>query len=487
MQIKLFNFLTRKKEVFKPIKKRGVGLYTCGPTVYNYAHIGNLRTYVFEDVLHRTLESAGYKVKHIMNITDIDDKIIKNANAENLPIQEFVRPYEKAFFEDLAKLNIEPAWKYPEATADIEAMARLIKKLLSKKLAYKTDDGIYFDISKFKNYGKLSRLRKSDFLGKSDFHRTNSDEYEKGSAEDFVLWKAAKPREPSWPASFGEGRPGWHIECSAMSMKYLGTSFDIHAGGVDLLFPHHENEIAQSEGATGKRFVKYFMEGEHLLVDGQKMSKSLGNIFTLQDLEKKNINPLAFRYLVLGAHYRSKLNFTWESLAGAEKSLERLREFVLLLKRKSAKPKAQVLQDLAQRGGVSRAIPQQRDMRVLAKLGAEAEAFQKAGFDDLNTPKALAVLWKLVNEYNKSAGRLTDYDAKYVLEEFFKFDKVLGLGLKDLKPGEETPGEVLKLAMERETARKAKNFVLADEIRRKIQELGWRVNDTANGSQVFHL
>ena len=482
--MKFYNFLTRKKEIFEPSaswRKKEVGLYTCGPTVYNYAHIGNLRTYIFEDVLRRTLEYAGYKVKHVMNITDVDDKIIKSAAAKNKPIEGFVKPYEKAFFEDLQKLNIEPAWKYPKATGHISEMLKLIKKLLEKKLAYKTDDGIFFDISKFsapggsasggKKYGRLSQLKKREIkIGA----RVAADEYEKGSAEDFVLWKAAKPGEPSWQAPFGAGRPGWHIECSAMSMKYLGATFDIHAGGVDLLFPHHENEIAQSEAATGKKFVKYFMEGEHLLVDGAKMSKSLGNIYTLSEIEEK-ASPLALRYLVLGAHYRSKLNFTWESLGAAEKALERLRQFVLSL-RDGKKPIF-----------VRASEPPERGLSA-KKLASSRSDFQKAIFNDLDTPKALAVIWKLIHEYNKSAGwRTKKFNPKEVLSVLYEFDKVLGLGLKDIKPEKGPPAEALKLVKNREDARKAKNFTLADEIRRKINDLGWQVNDSPSGSQVFHL
>jgi len=326
--IRVYNFLTRKKEVFRPLRKDWVGLYTCGPTVYNYAHIGNLRTYIFEDVLRRALEYAEYKVKHVMNITDMDDKTIRDAVAAKKSLKEFTAFYTKEFFKDLKSLNILPALEYPLATKHIPLMIKLIEKLLKKGLAYKIGGSVYFDVSKFKYYGKLSRLKKRDLkIGA----RVDTDEYAKKSGEDFVLWKAKKENEPFWDSPFGKGRPGWHIECSAMSMKYLGASFDIHAGGVDLLFPHHENEIAQSEAATGKKFVKYFVEGEHLTVDGRKMSKSLGNIFTLRDLAKKGFNPLAFRYLVLGAHYRSRLNFTSESLKAAQNSLERLREFVRIL------------------------------------------------------------------------------------------------------------------------------------------------------------
>jgi len=441
-----------------------VGLYTCGPTVYNYAHIGNLRTYIFEDVLKRTLEYAGYKVKHVMNITDVDDKIIKNAAAINKLIEEFVKPYEKAFFEDLQKLNIEPAWKYPKATEHIKEMIRLIKNLLAKKLAYKTDDGIYFDISSFKHYGRLTRIKAKDPSGNSVFGKSRiaSDEYEKSNVQDFALWKSAKPEEPSWSTPFGQnGRPGWHIECSAMSMKYLGKAFDIHAGGVDLLFPHHENEIAQSEGATGKKFVKYFIEGEHLLVDGQKMSKSLSNIYTLCEIEEK-ANPLAFRYLVLGAHYRSQLNFTWESLKAAENSLERLYEFARNIKIKNQKSKTQT---------------------KIGKLQIYADKFCEAIYNDLDTPKALAVIWNLIHEYYKAPEKFSE---QAILQTLYEFDKVFGLSLKDLE-SEKIPPEVAKLVKKRADARNNKDFKLADEFRRKIQSFGWQVNDTPSGSQLVHL
>ncbi|MDO8523351.1 MAG: cysteine--tRNA ligase [bacterium] len=479
MQIKLFNFLTRKKENFKPITKGKVGLYTCGPTVYNYAHIGNLRAYIFEDILRRTLEYGCYNVKHVMNITDVDDKIIKGALAKNKSIYDFTKPYEKAFFEDLGKLNIEQAWKYSKATDHIVEMVLLIGVLLKKKIAYKTDDGIFFDISKFKKYGRLSRLRKSDFPGKSDFRRTSADEYEKGSAEDFVLWKAAKPGEPSWPAKFGAGRPGWHIECSAMSMKYLGKSFDIHAGGIDLLFPHHENEIAQSESATGKKFVKYFVEGEHLLVDGKKMSKSLGNVYTLCEIEEK-VSPLAFRYLVLGAHYRTQLNFTWESLQAAQNSLERLREFILLLQQSLAKKPGDAHSDFLALNPLYGGSDTHPKSERAYSFTAFSQGFASAIFNDLDTSKALAVVWNLVSAYNKSPEK---FNASELLDLLYEFDKVLGLGLKDIKE-KKVPEEVKKMLEEREKARKSHDFTSADILRQKIYDLGWEIRDTPDGPRL---
>lgn len=478
--LKLFNTLTRKKEAFKPlcrnidISKCRVGLYTCGPTVYNYAHIGNLRTYIFEDILRRTLESNGFKVKHVMNITDIDDKIIRDSAQSKKTIFEFTKPYEKAFFGDLAKLNIKKAWKYPKATAHIKEMIALIQKLVQKKFAYITEDGIYFKISKFKKYGKLSKTPPLNppSLVRRGGNRISSDEYDKTSAVDFALWKFKKLDEPSWKAPFGDGRPGWHIECSAMSMKYLGSTFDIHTGGVDNIFPHHENEIAQSESATGKKFANYFIEGEHLLVDGEKMSKSLKNIFTLRDLEAKNINPLAYRYFVLGAHYRSKLNFTWEALGAAEKALERLHEFTRVLN-SSPSPRSSF--------GVAGQPPSSYSKRGGALLPFQKK-FNNTLSDDLNTPKALVAVWELIREYNKNI-EIYKYQNADILRLLYEFDKVLGLGLKNIKHFP-VPPAVLKLIQKREQFRKEKEWQKADEIRAKISKMGYVLLDTSEGPKL---
>lgn len=449
--LKFYNHLSRKKEPFKPIRKDRIGLYTCGPTVYNYAHIGNLRTYIFEDVLKRALEYSGMRVRHVMNITDVDDKIIRDAARAGQSIFEFVKPYEAVFFKDLTKLNIEKAWKYPKATGHIKEMIALIGALLKKGLAYSSGGSVYFDISKFKKYGRLSRIRTRTLKAGA---RVDTDEYDKNDVRDFVLWKAAKEGEPSWDAPFGKGRPGWHIECSAMSMKYLGETFDIHAGGVDLLFPHHENEIAQSEGATGKPFVRYFVEGEHLLVNGAKMSKSLGNVYTLRDIETKRINPLAFRYLILTSHYRSKLNFTWESLQGAQNSLERLHEFI----------RALILGSPTSLGLGSRTSKFQT--RFVAALS-----------NDLDTPKALAVVWQLIRDYHKNPRA---YNSKTVLKLLYDFDTVLGLGLKGIK-AESVPTDIKKLADRREEYRKNKQWAEADSLRKKIEKMGYLVTDGSNG------
>lgn len=455
MALKLYNILTRKKQIFKPLRNKRVGLYACGPTVYNYAHIGNLRTYIFEDILRRILEYNGYKVKHIMNITDVEDKIIRDAEKSRKTIYEFTKPYEKSFYDDLGKLNIKKAYKYPKATAHISEMIKMISALLKKRLAYKAGGSIYFDISKFsapggsasggKKYGRLSGLKFRELKAGA---RVDVDEYDKDNAEDFVLWKAAKPDEPNWDAPFGNGRPGWHIECSAMSMKYLGATFDIHAGAVDLIFPHHENEIAQSEGETGKTFVKYFVEGEHLLVNGKKMSKSLGNIFNLRNVEVKGFDPLAFRYLVLTAHYRSKLNFTWKSLESAQNALNNLNEAILnIIKTSKARP---------------------RSKANLLLLGYKKKFLSYIN-NDLETPRSLALLWDIIKS------KKIDAKIKYAL--ITHFDKIFGLNLTDIKT-EKTPPQILKLANEREKYRKEKNFKKADELRKEIEKIGWLIEDT---------
>lgn len=444
MSIKLYNYLTHKKEIFKSLHAKSVGLYACGLTVYNYAHIGNLRTYIFEDILKRVLEYNGYNVKHIMNITDIEDKIIRDSKIAGKTIYEFVKPYEKAFFIDLKKLNIKPASLYPKATKHIKEMIKIIETLVKKKLAYKADESIYFDVSKFKKYGRLSGVKTRELkIGA----RVDADEYTKNEAEDFVLWKGKKIGKPSWDAPFGAGRPGWHIECSAMSMKYLGPTFDIHAGAVDLIFPHHENEIAQSEGSTGKKFVNFFIEGEHLLVDNKKMSKSLGNFYTLRDIEKRSFDPITFRYLILTAHYRSKLNFTWESLESAQNALEKLRETVLSLKK----------------------VKQLVDEKILKQYRKKFEYFINS---DLNAPAALALLWEVLKSSKLNDG------TKYAL--IVNFDKIFGLNLANTK-SEKIPSQVLKLVKERETFRKENNFTKADELRKKIESLGWLIEDTSKG------
>src|SRR3989344_1124034 len=430
MPLRLFNTLTRKKEVFKPARGKTARFYACGPTVYDYVHIGNLRTFIFEDVLHRALALNGYKVKMVMNITDIDDKTIRGAKKAGKALKEFTDFYAKEFFKDIKKLNILPAAKYPRATRHFGEMKKIIRILLKKKYAYETEDGIYFDISKFKKYGRLSGLKKRELKSGA---RISVDEYSIDQAEDFALWKKKSP-----PVG---GHPGWHIECSAMSIKYLGLPIDIHAGGIDLIFPHHENEIAQSEAAYGRKFARFFVEGEHLLIEKKKMSKSLGNLFTLRDLETKGFDPLDFRYLVLPAHYRSPLSFSWKALEVARQARLKLQERAREAKARKKKSDGSFCKEF------------------LARLN-----------DDLNMPRALALLWKEAKSY----------------EDLLCADEVLGLGLKNLKKAA-VPPRVKALLVKREALRREKKWGQADRIREEIMKLGFKVQDMPEGSQVIKI
>jgi len=441
MALKLYNTLTRKKEIFKPIKKNSVSFYACGPTVYDRVHIGNLRTYVFEDILKKTFEYNDYKVKYIMNITDVEDKIVKKMKDKNKTLKEITQPYIDLFFKDIKELNIVEANHYPKATEHIKEMIKLIEVLLEKGVAYKgNDNSIYFNIKKFENYGALSQLKQRELKHGA---RIEKDEYNKENIGDFVLWKSTSQNEPSWDASFGNGRPGWHIECSAMSSKYLGETFDIHAGAVDLIFPHHENEIAQSETASGKKFVNYWIEGEHLLVNNQKMAKSLQNFYTIEDIKKKNFLPLAFRYLIISTHYRSKLNFTWKSLETAQNAYKRLKSITSEIK---------------------------DDKKINKKY---LEEFENNINDDLNMPQALAVLWDLIRD--KKAG------GKY--KTIKKIDRIFSLDLFK-KEKIDISQEIKKLLEKREQARKDEKWNKADEIRKQIEEKGFRVEDTPKGMVV---
>lgn len=454
--IRLYNTLTRKIEDFKPIQKGRVGLYTCGPTVYNFAHIGNLRTYIFEDILRRTLEYAGFKVEHIMNTTDIDDKTIQGAREAGKSLEEFTRHYEKIFLQDLGALHILPPTKLVRASGHIPDMIALIERLLKCGIAYEKDGSVYFAVSKFPNYGKLARL---DIGGMKAGARVDVDEYEKEDVKDFALWKGKKEGEPSWPAHFGKGRPGWHIECSAMSMKYLGETFDIHAGGVDLIFPHHENEIAQSEAATGKEFVRWWIHGEHLLVDGKKMAKSSGNFYTLRELEKRKSNPLAFRYLVLTSHYRSKLNFTWTSLQAAENALDRIYNIVYILRNKVNEKGKQYYEN---------------DFQEIE------DDFFYSLYNDLDTPTAIANLQSLIRAYYRSS---ESYDPEITLDLLYKFDTILGFGLKNIEEPI-IPSEILELAEKRQVYKLDRRLDEADTIRKQIEERGFLVQDTIQGPKI---
>ena len=436
----LYNYLTRKKEPFKPLKRGQVGLYTCGPTVYNFAHIGNLRTYVFEDVLRRTLEYSGYRVRHVMNLTDVDDKTIRDSEEACVSLAAFTEKYTNFFFEDVKQLNILPAWKYPKATAHIKEMTALIAVLLKKGIAYRAEDGVYFDISKFKTYGKLSRVKDRSLKAGT---RVAADEYDKNETHDFALWKLKSGNEPSWPAPFGEGRPGWHIECSAMSMKYLGNHFDIHCGGVDHIPVHHTNEIAQNEGAVGKQTVNLWMHGEFLNIDSARMGKSEGNFITLQTVIDKGIEPIAYRYLVLGTHYRQKLSFSWDSLNAAQNGLHNLLDATAALGKQTG--------------------------RVAKKY---QEQFITTINDDLNTPRALALAWEVLKD-----STLTDADKRSALIDF---DQIFGLGLETLE-SVVVPTDIKLMAEQRSMLRSEKKFSEADKIREEIEQRGFAVDDTADG------
>ena len=451
MALNIFNSLTRQKEQFEPTNVAIVGLYTCGPTVYNYAHIGNYRAYVFSDMLKRYLKYSGYEVNHVMNITDVDDKTIRESQKENKSLKEFTEFYTEALFKDRDSLNIIPASIYTKATEYIPQMVKIIETLLEKGYAYKTPDGsVYFNIHKDKEYGKLSHFNLNDLKENAE-GRLKKDEYEKENAQDFALWKAYDENdgEVFWETSLGKGRPGWHIECSAMSMDKLGESFDIHTGGVDLMFPHHENEIAQSECSTGKSFVKYWMHNEHLLVDGKKMSKSLGNFYTLRDIMEKGINPLAYRYWLYTGHYRTKINFTMDGVLGSQTALFKLYNIYKSL-------------------GES-----------IGNVNEEyISKFKEAMDDDLNTSIAISLLWELVKDT-----KITNEDKKATL---LNFDKVLGFGLDKIQE-DIIPEEIEKLSKEREQSRLDKDWKKSDELRDKIKSLGYEIKDTDIGTEISKI
>lgn len=444
--LKLYNTLSHKLEDFKPQNDLKITMYTCGPTVYDYMHIGNLRTFVFSDILFRSLKYNDFDVSAVQNITDIDDKIIKRAKEKSKTITEISEEYTGYFLKDTEKLNISSKnlKEQPKATQYVDKMIEYIKVLIEKEFAYVESDGsVYFDISKFPRYGRLSGIENRKLKTGT---RILSDEYSKEDVQDFALWKnVSDGNDVFFDSPFGKGRPGWHIECSVMSQSTLGNKIDIHAGGIDLIFPHHENEIAQSEAKTGEKpFVKYWVHGAHMLVDGKKMSKSLNNFYTLSDLEEKGFDPLSLRYLFLQTHYRQEMNFTLDALKAAQNALEKLRKEIA----KYDKPKI-----------------------GCAEL---EEHFLKAVNDDLNMPKALSVLWETVR---------SDYPSSAKAQTLFKFDEILGLSLKDSasiivqRQENKMPEEVKKLFQERNELRKAKKYEEADKIRERIIELGFKVED----------
>ncbi len=457
--MKVFNTLSRQMEEVIPIEPGHVRFYTCGPTVYNAAHIGNFRTYMFEDLLRRYLKYSGFRVTQVMNLTDVDDKTIRGASDAGISLSDYTAPFKEMFFEDIRTLSIEPAEHYPAATDHVEQMIDLIERLLGKGLAYRSEDGsVYFSISRFPCYGCLGRI---DMAGQRAGVRIAQDEYEKENVADFALWKAwdEKDGDVWWDSPWGRGRPGWHIECSAMSMHYLGESFDIHTGGVDNIFPHHDDEIAQSEGATGKPFVKTWMHSAHLIVDGKKMSKSLGNFFTLRDIIARGYSGREVRYVLLAAHYRQSLNFTFEALDAARATLSRIDAFTGRLR--SCPAKGLALPDWAQR----------------------AESVFKASLDDdLNISEALAGLFEMIHEGNRDldAGRL-DWNAVSVLDLVARFDTVLGV-LEP--PAVELPAEIQEILDARASARKAREWGESDRLRDVLHEKGWEVRDTPEGQKL---
>ena len=457
--MQIYNTMSRQLDEVVPLEEGHVRLYTCGPTVYNAAHIGNFRTYVFEDLLRRYLKYSGFRVTQVMNLTDVDDKTIRGARESGKALRDYTQVYKDMFFEDVKTLNIEPAEHYPAATDHIQEVIDIITKLFDKGLAYKSDDGsVYFSIEKFPNYGRLARIDTSALRSGA---RVAQDEYEKENVADFALWKAWSEADGdvAWDSPWGRGRPGWHIECSAMSMKYLGESFDMHTGGVDNMFPHHDDEIAQSEGATGKPFVKYWMHSAHLVVDGKKMSKSLGNFHTLREVMERGYQGREVRYVLLAAHYRQSLNFTFEAVESARASLARLDEF------------SDRLKDFKTAGTELPA------WGTAAKVGFEA-----ALDEDLNIAEALARLFDMAHAGNRAMDMgETDWSAQAVLDLIQTFDSVLGVLAK---PSVAIDPEAERLLEGRAKARAEKNWAESDRIRDALSALGWEVRDSAEGQKL---
>jgi len=463
--LKLYNTLSRKKEIFRPLKKGRVGLYTCGPTVYWFAHLGNFRTYIFEDILGRTLEYNNYKVKHLMNITDVghltsdadtgEDKIEIGAKRERKTAWQIAQFYTEAFKKDMKRLNIQSPALWARATDHIKEQIELIKILEKKGFAYKIEDGIYFDTSKLKNYGKLAGLKKRKLRAGARIEMVPG----KKNPTDFALWKftpGGVKRQMEWPSPWGRGCPGWHTECVAMSIKYLGVPFDIHAGGIDHIPIHHTNEIAQSEAAFGKILANFWLHSEFLVLKKGRMGKSEGNIVILENLIKKGVNPLAYRYLCLTSHYRSKLSFSWPTLKGAQNALDNLYEKVREMKSKTKSRKSKV---------------QFRSQNYKKK-------FLEFINDDLNMPKALALMWQVIKDE-----KLEIKNKKALLLDF---DKVFGLGLVKVKKSK-IPEEIKKIVEIREKYRQQKNWPKADEIRQKVKSLGWRIEDKKEGPKIKRL
>ena len=461
MALRFYNTLTQQVEPFAPLHDNVVRMYTCGPTVYNYVHIGNLRTFAFQDILRRWLRARGFALDHVMNITDVEDRIIRNAAAENKSIEEYTAVYTEAFFEDCATLRLERPERMVKATEHIQDMVTAIKQLGERGFTYMSEGSVYYRIANFPSYGKLSH---NDFSGIRAGARVDVDEYDKADARDFVLWKAQKDGEPGWPGGpLGMGRPGWHIECSVMATKYLGATLDIHSGGVDLTFPHHENEIAQSEALTGQPFARFWLHSEHLIVEGQKMSKSLGNFYTLRDLVEKGFAPEAVRYLLASVPYRKKLNFTIDGLKAAATSIERLRNYKLRLETDK--------------------FADGTNEKIAARTRAALDAFDQALDDDLNTAEALAAAFEYVRDTNTAmdAGDFLAGNAVGAVEFLNRFDSVFDVLRPAPSGGGLADAEIDALVAERTAAKKARNFARADQIRADLAAKGVVLEDTKEG------
>jgi cysteinyl-tRNA synthetase len=460
MALRFYNTLTQSVEDFAPLHDNEVRMYTCGPTVYNFVHIGNLRTFTSQDILRRWLQARGYKLNHVMNITDVEDKIIRNAMAQGKSIQEYTEVYTQAFLDDTAMIRLQRPELYAKATEHIDEMAAAIETLEQKGYTYLSEGSTYYRIARFPEYGKLSH---NDFSGIRAGARVDKDEYDKADARDFVLWKAKKEGEPSWNQPIGDGRPGWHIECSVMAMKYLGETLDIHAGGVDLIFPHHENEIAQSEAITGKPFARFWLHSEHLAIDMQKMSKSIGNIYTLRDILDMGYSPEALRYLLASVPYRKKLNFTLEGLTAAATAIDRLRNFKLRLE--------------------TGKFAEGDDAAMDTRIEAARRQFDDALDDDLNTAEALGAIFEFVRDANTAmdAGSFRAGNAPAALALLAWFDAVFDVLRPTTIAGAMPGAEVEKLIAERTQAKKTRNFQRADEIRKQLTEAGIVLEDTKEG------
>ncbi len=464
MALRLFNTLTNQLEPFVPLESGRVRMYTCGPTVYDHAHIGNFRTFTFQDVLRRYLRYSGYQLDQVMNITDVEDKIIRAAAEAGKPLREFTDHYIAALEEDWRLLRLERPERMVRATDHIPEMITAIEKLAARGVTYQSDGSVYYRIADFPSYGQFARL---DVGGMRAGARVDLDEYDKADARDFALWKAAKPGEPAWESPFGQGRPGWHIECSVMAMKYLGETLDIHTGGVDLIFPHHQNEIAQSEALTGKPFVRYWLHAEFLQIEGQKMAKSAGNFHTLRDVLAKGYRPETVRYLLTSVPYRKQLNFTFEGLNSAATAIDRLRNFRLRIQTDRLPP---------------------GENPEITRMSGEARAQFEAGLDDdLNTAKALGAVFDYVREANTlmNAGEFKTGNADGARDVLTRFDGIFDV-LEPGRAGRLSPEEIQRAIDERLAARQARDFARADQIRRGLVDKGVILEDTKEGTRWKH-